>query len=608
LLGTHLICDLRRGLNFAGTDLPQGLESIGLPGFSQRLVWQDKLTHLSCTISAHYPVAAWENKDLLIHLEGRLYHLEEAKLAAELFSLAHRVFTAHKDPRPHLARWVREADGDFLLVMVHKTDGRIAVINDVFGRLPTYFHLREGVLILSRDLRLVTRVLGAADFDRMALAQYLLLGFPLGKRTWFAAIQALERASLVMIDPRCSSIQVDRLHEFNLEGEEHRQSPAENARNLASRFRGACRVRATGNGPHLVSLSGGLDSRAVAAGLWREKIPFDAATFLNAQQTNAADVRAAAQVAEILGVNWQSFHLPPPRGKDLVRLLNLKSGTNDLRMSFILPFFQLLLEKFGPGLTYFTGDGGGDTLRDSRPYRRLRTPEALLEYVIERDQVWPLDRVAALTGLAGNEIKAELFERLASYPEKSPEWQYRHFSCLEMVTKMYNEGEDRNRQFFWSVTPFYSPDFFTYAMSCPDRDKGECRFYQEFLTELHPGVAQVDYANWQAPLASLKFALLYRLKGLTRRRPEMVRRLRKLMGYYDRVGPTSRMLACLREQSTGCPAIPHYLDPRALREVLSRPQDFDKLQLWTLFTLTSTLADYTGDHAIGAAYLESDID
>ncbi len=608
MLGTHLICDLSRGLNFAGTDLIQGLEGIGLPGFSSRLVWQDKQTHLSCTISAHYPVADWESEDLLIHLEGRLYHLEEAKLASELFSLANLVFTSPQDPRPHLARWLRQADGDFLLVMVHKADGRVALINDVFGRLPTYFHLRDGVLILSRDLRLLTRVRGAAEFDRMALAQYLLLGFPLGERTWFADIRFLEPASLVAVDPRRSSIEIGKLHEFNLEGAEHRQSPAKNARNLVSRFRQACRVRATGDGPHLVSLSGGLDSRAVAAGLWREEIPFEAVTFLTAQQTNASDVRAAAQVAKILGVKWEKFHLPPPRGKDLMRLLHLKSGTNDLRMSFILPFFQQLREKFGPGLTYFTGDGGGDTMRDSRPYRRLATPEALLEYVIERDQVWPLDLAAALTGLAEGDIKAELSERLASFPERSPSWQYRHFFCLEMVAKMYNGGEDRNRQFFWSVTPFYSPDFFSYAMSCPDRDKGDCRFYQEFLTQLHPGVAQVDYANWQAPLASWKFSLLYRLKRLTRKRSGLVRRLRKVLGCYDRVGAASKMLACLREQSARSASIHHYLDSRSLQKVLEQPQKFDKLQLWTLFTLTSTLADYTDNQAIGAAYLESDFD
>ena len=108
----------------------------------------------------------------------------------------------------------------------------------------------------------------------------------------------------------------------------------------------------------MVSLSGGLDSRAVAAGLRREEIPFTAATFLNSQQTNAADVRVASRVAEALGVEWQLFHPRPPQGKDLVQLLDLKSGANNLRMSFILPFFHQLTGEIRP--------------RDHLLYRRWR--------------------------------------------------------------------------------------------------------------------------------------------------------------------------------------------------------------------------------------------
>jgi asparagine synthase (glutamine-hydrolysing) len=296
----------------------------------------------------------------------------------------------------------------------------------------------------------------------------------------------------------------------------------------------------------VVSLSGGLDSRAVAAGLRREEIPFTTATFLNSQQTNAADVRVAARVAEALEVEWQLFHLGPPQGKDLVQLLDLKSGANNLHMSFILPFFHQLMEQFGPGITYFTGDGGGDTLGVSGPYRRISTPQALLDYVIERYQIWPLDQVAALTRLPGQDIKAELAEHLASYPETAPDRKYKHFFCLEVATKMYHEGEDRNSHFFWSVTPLYSFEFFHYALNCPDRDKQGYRLYREFLAQLHPAVNGIDYADWQAPLSSLKFSLLYQAKNLTRRRPNLIRRLRWLLGHYDRVGPESNIFVPLR--------------------------------------------------------------
>ena len=607
MLGTFLLCDFKRGLNYSDPGLPLGMEDQFPPGLSRRLVWQDQHSHLSVTTREHYPVFAWETDDLLVHLEGRIYHPEEPQLTAHLSALARLIFEEKIDSRAGLARWLPRTDGDFLLVLIHKADGGIAVINDVFGRLPTYVHLRDGGLILSRDLRRVTQALGAADFDRMALAQYLLLGFPLGKRSWFAGIEYLEPASLVSIAPAGASIKVTQLHEFNLEAEKHRdQSLTENARNLAFRFREACRLRAAGRGTRVVSLSGGLDSRAVAAGLRREEIPFTVATFLNSRQSNAADVRVASQAAAALGVDWQLFRLVPPQGKDLVQLLELKNGANNLRLSFILPFFHQLLEKFGPGITYFTGDGGGDALGVSCPYRRIGTLQALLDYVIERYQIWPLDQVAALTRLTGQDIKAELAAHLASYPETSPDRKYRHFFCLEVATKMYHEGEDRNRHFFWSATPFYSFDFFHYAMNCPDRDKQGYRLYREFLARLHPAVGGIDYADWQAPLSSLKFSLLYQIKNLTRRRPNLIRRFRRLLGRYDRVEPASNILGCLQAQSlTGAP-LNQYLDPRLLARVLARPQGYDKNQLWTLLTLTSTLAYYTGPRPLGDDFQERD--
>ena len=502
------------------------------------VVWQDQYSHLSCTTREHYPVFSWETADLLVHLEGRIYHPEGPQLTTQLSDLSHLIFTQKIDPRPRLARWLLRTDGDFLLVLVHKADGGIMVINDVFGRLPTYVHLRDGFLILSRDLRRVTQVLGAADFDRMALAQYLLLGFPLGEQVMVCRYQIF-RAGVSGAD--CPpSIPPSRLPDSMSLTWRARNTVTEVPRKMhitsPGLFRQACRT-GRGRGENVVSLSGGLDSRAVAAGLRREEIPFTAATFLNSPQTNAADVRVASRVAEALGVEWQLFHPRPPQGKDLVQLLDLKSGANNLRLSFILPFFHQLLEKFGPGITYFTGDGGGDALGVSRPYRRVGTPQALLDYVIERYQIWPLDEVAALTRLASQDIKAELAERLASYPETAPDRKYKHFFCLEVATKMYHEGEDRNRHFFWSVTPFYSFEFFHYALNCPDRDKQGYRLYREFLAQLHPAVGGIDYADWQAPLSSLKFSLLYQAKNLTRRQTQPYPPVRRLLGLYDRVGP-----------------------------------------------------------------------
>ncbi|MDO9532853.1 MAG: hypothetical protein Q7O12_12085 [Deltaproteobacteria bacterium] len=550
---------------------------------------------------------ACENNDFLVHLEGRVYNVDDARLATELLSLSQRLFQEHIGQTSFLTRWLLEVEGDFLLVLVNKADGRIAVMNDVFGHLPTYYHLQDNLLILSRDLGSVTKALGKATFDRMGLAQYLLLGFSLGKRSLFAGIEYLEPASLLTISPADASMKVSKLYEFNLEGEEHgHRSPAENAHNLAGLFRQACRQRAGKIGENVVSLSGGLDSRAVAAGLWGEGIPLAAASFLDHRRGNAADFEVAAQVAQSLGVEWRGFHLRPPQGRDLLSLLSIKGGLNNLGMSFILPFFHQLLESFGTPLTYFTGDAGSDTVCVSYPHREVESLETLARYIIDRNRIFSLEEVAALTCLHSREILDETIAHVTSYPETSLDRKYKHFFCLEVATKMYHEGEDRNRHFFWSVTPFYSFEFFHYAMNCPDRDKQGYRLYREFLAQLHPDVGGIDYADWQAPLSSLKFSLLYQAKNLTRRRPNYIRRLRKLCKLYDTVNPASNILACLRDQNHTCDPISHYLDPRFLAQVLARPQTFDKRQIWTLLTITSTLAYYTCPRPLGDDFLDRD--
>jgi asparagine synthase (glutamine-hydrolysing) len=45
-------------------------------------------------------------------------------------------------------------------------------------------------------------------------------------------------------------------------------------------------------------------------------------------------------------------------GKDLMTLLNIRSGMNYLAMGYILQFFDMLMERHGARLTYLTGYGG----------------------------------------------------------------------------------------------------------------------------------------------------------------------------------------------------------------------------------------------------------
>ncbi|MFZ2089902.1 MAG: asparagine synthase-related protein, partial [Desulfobaccales bacterium] len=436
----------------------------GLQSWERQTVWQNDKFSLGFAKYPAYPITLYETQEFSLFLEGRLYGLSSAQTQTELLKLAQLV-TAPGGPSPSLERWLRDTDGDFLIFMFHKNTNTIFIINDSFARLPVYYHGDGRTLTLSRDLGFILDNSRKTAFDPLALTQYLLFGFPLGKRTLFAGIFALPPATLITLAGQGAGLRFATIFHHNLE-ELPASSPsiAVNTENLVDRFRAACLNRASLTGENVVSLSGGLDSRAVAACLHQAKIPLAAASFLDHEGVMHKDVQVARQVAAHLNLPWRTFQLPPPRQKEVNTLLHLKEGANNLEMSFILPFFAGLLKTFGPALTYFTGDGGGDTLGESRPYRHLPSLDALLGYLIESYQIFPLEVTASLTGVPAADLVDSLAGLVQSFPESTPAKKYQHFFCLEVAQKEYNEGEDRNRHYFWSVSPFYAFPFFEYAL------------------------------------------------------------------------------------------------------------------------------------------------
>jgi asparagine synthase (glutamine-hydrolysing) len=160
-----------------------------------------------------------------------------------------------------------------------------------------------------------------------------------------------------------------------------------------------------------------------------------------------------------------------------------------------------------------------------------------------------------------------------------------------VAVKQYNEGEDRNRQYFWSVSPFYAPPFFAYALGCPDHQKLGLRLYQKFLEILSPGLDRIPYANWGAPLGSLKFAFLYAAKNLSRMRPGLTRRLKQVLGpksnHINHLFPSQ----ALKKQVLTSPCLATCLDEAVLKDLIQNIDTLSIGQRWTLFTLTSLIGE-----------------
>ena len=469
-----------------------------------------------------YPVRAFRVDDAQVFLEGRIYEDDPAAAAerAVRFVLA--------DDVEALESWVAETDGEYVLV-VHEPDrGRLSVLDDVWARLPVYRADVGGRLLLARDVQSLLAMRSAAGvdvadegFDEMAIAQNLVFGWPLGTRTPYAGVEKLSPGTLLTADE--GGVTTRSLHTLDFERMASTGKRIEtDLDDLVDQYVEACRARAARGGETVVSLSGGHDSRAVAAGFLRAGASIETATFDRADGVSDRDVPVAESVADELGVPWTRHELPTLTDDHYEAMLETKGGMNHVGMAFILPFLEELRSVHGSDFVYATGDGGDKTLPDLTPPREFSGVDDLTDYILAKDSlVFSPEKVASLLDLTVDDIRGALCERLASYPESDPAQAYKHYLIRERGLNFLVEGEDRNRAYAWSTTPFYSLPFFRTAMSFSDDEKAKNGLYRAFMARLWPEGLDIDDANYGVSMGSPLYTATMWARGFLANHPRL---------------------------------------------------------------------------------------
>lgn len=481
---------------------------------------QDDLTKIGFSGYSSYPITSYESDAYEIYLEGYLYSIQNLEEAAH--TVAEKLFSAENG---WVKSWLRKQDAEFVLIAVEKSSGDIAILNDALSRLPVYIYEDGTSIYISRELGFILES-SSVDIDSMGVAQQLLFGYPLGERTLYSGVHQLSPASVIRISN--GNYTTEQLFQINIEDKKHRdKSIDENAAELSKRLSNSCRRR-VGEGTNIVSLSGGMDSRAIAACLTDIGSPFVAATYNKGTKLTNREAQAAEEVMETLGGEWYEYRLGGPSDEHRSTLLETKRGMNTLGLSYILEFFEELQLDFGDNITYFTGDGGAK-LASWTPPRQFSSNNEIVEYLLADQVRIPIDKVADLSAHNEQELRNSIHRRLESYPETDPAQRYVHFMIRERSLKWGVHGEDRNRYYFWSAAPLYSYPIFEYAMNVPDNQKEYNDLYQRIISQYSSNVLDVTYINFGAPIGSLRYKLKENLYGLAAMWPTLREKLIRLL-------------------------------------------------------------------------------
>ena len=575
--------------------------------YNREILLKDDFYLVGCTKYPEYPVKIFENSNFWVCLEGKIYGKSGVVIENEINDLMNCVFhtSSSQDDRKIILDWLIKTDGEFVIYALNKKTKDFVILNDVLGRLPIYYFCKEGSeLLLSREVDFITFFIREINdnydngdkFDRMGIAQFLLFSHTLGKRTLLKNIFRLEPATLLTIYNDNGGIKIDRLYQYNFENKKyHNNTLEENAHELVSLFSEACGTRADLNTKNIITLSGGFDSRTIAAWFHKKKITAYAVTTVDPTWKplvgNLSDTDIAKQIAKSLNIQWEYYHFIESRAKDLATLLRTKKGLTYLGYGFLIQFLDKLRNSYSSSaINVFVGYSGDRILADlTIKYSSL---EELISSIMTIRVFLPLDDVAALVQIKETEILDEIRNTLSSYPEKNLSQKLVHFLFYGRQFKYVFEAEDIHRLYFWIVNPFYSIPFFNYAMNCPDEHKSQLALYREFIFTMSPLAATIKNSNWGCSILSRKFRIVQYVLSLTWRYPLLKKTIRifnrksRDVKAYEK---NSKIIQCMQDQLKNCNFVSNYLSLKDIEKILNNCTNYKSTGIENLFTIISLM-------------------
>jgi asparagine synthase (glutamine-hydrolysing) len=556
-------------------------------GYEHKDLLEDRQIYIGITAYADYPFLVWKTESIFALLEGHVYKPDISEVRDGLRSLGEKLKASIEDARPEVSKLVQGWDGEYVVTIVARREGRLLIFNDLLGRLPLFYYKTEKEIAVSREAKFILPLLADLDFDRKAISEYLLFGFPFRDGTLINKCCQLLPSNCISFDPG-EGIHVKSTFALNLSEPMNSRDRSRLVWELKDTLMEVLSARSVKTSDRLtiVSLSGGLDSRAVLGGLKVLGASPIAVTLEGEEQ------KVAKEVAGALGTPVDIIKAEGPADSSAMgRIVFLGDGldchSNLVQLHSNLRF---LARKYGTAAIYYTGIFGGEITRFAAVTSGLESIESLAKYLLSGAEAYTCSaaNVAEVLQITEASIEHSLVRRLSEFEATSASEVYKYFR-MEYNTRFVGGGEDRNRYYFWTVSPFASASYLSKALDVPTKER-DLRFFRDMLHEINPRLCDIAYFNYRIPLSNS--LVLFGLSGLQRlvRNARIKAGVRKVLRFNKRFWNPIRMRSSSHERTeelrsgliklvdSSMPVLKFFGDPNALKRVINLETDCQALE------------------------------
>ncbi|MGB3309271.1 MAG: asparagine synthase-related protein [Nodosilinea sp.] len=219
---------------------------------------------------------------------------------------AHLLLNAYQRQQHQIL--LRHLDGVFCAVIYDSNQEQVHLISDRYGLRRLYWTVHRGTLFWFPEIKVLLGLPGyTPTLNREAIEDFLGIRYIQGNQTFLAGVSLLPAATLLTWDIQTATHHLSRYWwwtEIQRHTDIHKTSRADLESNLADLFRSAVNRRCQPHESVGLTLSGGLDSRAILAAIPETQGPINCLTY---GQTGCQDSSLAQRAAAIAQAKFHQF-------------------------------------------------------------------------------------------------------------------------------------------------------------------------------------------------------------------------------------------------------------------------------------------------------------
>lgn len=404
-----------------------------------------------------------------------------------------------------------ELEGAFALASADEARGRFILATDAVGNCPIYWKADPSGFVFASDVSAVLHAFaGSSRLDLQAVAEYLTLGQVMGSRTLANDVRLLEPGTVLEYDTTSGTVTTTayvKLDEWfgPKAADRHQYMEA-----VESTFAAAVDRALSGSASIGLSLSGGLDSRAILSAV-NGRAPSITTYTLGVE--GCADQVIADRLSRIAGTRHRFFRLDDEYLRDfLPNMATMVSATDGLYLSHGLTEMLALHFLEQTGIAVLLRGHGGElakarlawplhtddrvnamtTLAELTPYLAARanyiTPGIALDGLLTPD-------AAKLAGRGSEDAFAVLLSGVTLSPAEACSYLYLH----ELHRRFTVPSLELFRTQVEVRLPFVDSAFLRVLLAAPAEWRDSTAIHQALIRAGIPRLARVRNSNTGAP-------------------------------------------------------------------------------------------------------------